>query len=109
VFVRDALFLFEKDSWPGQILAVNAEIPDTEVVFREQFAGQTETPNLFPFRACGPSPGAEKFGWLEFFKAMCLVVWANSAVLPADLPVLFRILGNIPGRVYHKKVLYQEG
>ena len=82
-------------------LVRHAEVPDTEMVLCEDLAASTETPDLFLIRARGVSACAEELGRLVFFKGMGLVVRAYGAVLPADLPVLFRILGNIPCGVNH--------
>ena len=79
----------------------DAEITDTEMVFREELAARAETPDLFCRRGRGSSACAEEFRGLVFFKRMSLVVWAYGAVLPADLPVLFSILDNILGGINH--------
>ena len=71
------------------------------MVLCEELAARTETPDLFLIRARGVSACAEELGRLVFFKVMILVVRAYSAVLPADILVLFGILGNIPGGVNH--------
>ena len=96
---------------PGQIrcLVRHAEVPDTEMVLREELAAQAETPDLFLIRARGISPCAEELGRLVFLKLMPLVIRANGAVLPADLPVLFRILGNILCGVYHDEWCVHRG
>ena len=71
------------------------------MVLCEELAARTETPDLFLIRARRVSACAEELGRLVFFKMMTLVVRAYRAVLPADLPVLFCIFGNIPGGVDH--------
>jgi len=97
------IYLKKPDEQPKdkKCLAVNAEVADTEMVLIEDLASRTVTPDLFFVRTSRPSTGAEEFGWLEFFKGMSLVMRAYLAVLPADLPVLFRIFGNIFGRIDH--------
>ena len=71
------------------------------MVLIEDLATRAVTPYLFFVRTRGSSAGAKEFGWLEFFKGMSLVMRAYLAVLPADLPVLFRIFRNIFGRIDH--------
>jgi hypothetical protein len=71
------------------------------MVLIEDLATRAVTPDLFFVRTSRPSAGTEEFGWLKFFKGMSLVVRAYLAVLPADLPVLFRIFRNIFGRIDH--------
>ena len=71
------------------------------MVLIEDLATRAVTPYLFFVRTRGPSAGAEEFVRLEFFKGMSLVMRAYLAVLPADLPVLFRIFRNILGRIDH--------
>lgn len=71
------------------------------MVLIEDLATRAVTPDLFSVRTGGPSAGAEEFGWLELFKGMSLVMRTYLAVLPADLPVLFRIFRNIFGRINH--------
>ena len=71
------------------------------MVLCEELAAGAETPDLFFIRAGGVSPCAEELGRLVFLKMMRPVVWAYRAVLPADLPVLFRILRNILRGINH--------
>lgn len=79
------------------------EVSKTEMVLCEDLAARTETPDPFFIWARRISGYAEEFGRLIFFKGMSLVVRAYLAVFPAYLPVLFRILGNISGRVNHNE------
>jgi hypothetical protein len=79
----------------------DAEVPDAEMVLGEKLAGDTETTDLFLIRARGVSACAEELGRLVFFQGVGLVVRADRAVLPADLPVLFGILNDIFGGIYH--------
>jgi len=79
----------------------DAEVPDPEMVLCKELAAHAETPDLFFIRAGGVPACAEEFGRLEILEGMRLVVRAYRAVLPADLPVLFGILGNIFGWIYH--------
>jgi hypothetical protein len=71
------------------------------MVLCEELAARTETPDLFLIRARGVSACTEELGRLVFFKVMILVVRAYGAVLPADLLVLFGILGIILGGIDH--------
>ena len=71
------------------------------MVLCEEFAGWTETADLFDGRGKGFSTRAEEFGGLVFFKRMTLVVRAYFAVFPADLPVLFCIFYRIFAGIYH--------
>jgi hypothetical protein len=71
------------------------------MVLVEDLAARTETPDLFFLQAGGLAPGTEDLGGLEFFQVMGFVIRAYGAVLAANLPVLFRIFGNILGRIYH--------
>jgi hypothetical protein len=86
---------FRADATGDSDLLPGTEVSDPEMVLREDFTAETETPDLFFIRARGYPPGAEKFGWLVFFQLVRLVVRALLAVLAADLPVLFRIFGHI--------------
>jgi len=72
----------------------DAEVSAAEMVFREKFAGWAETTYLPHIRCRGGSASAEELVWLVFFQGMTLVVLANRAVLPADLPVLFGVFYN---------------
>ena len=80
---------------------LGTEIADPEMVFCEELAGHTETPDLFLCRRRGRSASAEEFGRLVFFKGMSLVVRADPAVFPADLPVLFGIFNHIFSGINH--------
>ena len=62
------------------------------MVFYEERAGRAETADLFHVLGIRGSAAAEELGRLVFFERMTLVILADGAVFPADLPVLFRIL-----------------
>jgi len=98
---REILGFHHRDK--SACLVRNAEVSDTEMVLCEELAGRTETSDFFFVRARGVSACAEELGRLKFFKGMSLVIRAYCAVLPADLPVLFRILGNIFGGINHNE------
>ncbi len=72
-------------------------MPDGKIVLVEELAGRAETARLFLCRGRRHSACAEEHVGLIAFKGILLVARACPAVLPADLPVLFRILHN--GRV----------
>ena len=78
-----------------------AEISATEMVLREELAGRAEAADLPHGRGCGCSACAEKFRGLVFFQGMTFVVLAYRAVLPADLPVLFRIRYTVFALIQH--------
>jgi hypothetical protein len=69
----------------------DAEIAAPEVVLREELAGRAEAADLPHRRGIRRPASAEKFSGLVFFQGMTFVVLAYRAVLPAYLPVLFRI------------------
>jgi hypothetical protein len=75
-------------------LPSDAEVPAAEMVLREERAGRAEAADLFHGRGRGRPAAAEELGRLVFFERMALVVLADGAVFPAELPVLFRILYN---------------
>jgi hypothetical protein len=81
-------------------------VPDTKVstakvVLREELAGRTEAPDLPHGWGVGCPAPAEEFGGLVFFQGMVLVVLTYRAVLPADLPVLFRVGNTVFGLIEH--------
>jgi hypothetical protein len=71
-----------------------AVVPAAEMVFREERAGRAEAADLFHVRGIGAPAATEELGWLVFFERMTLVVLADGAVFPADLPVLFGVFYN---------------
>jgi hypothetical protein len=71
------------------------------MVLREELAGRAEAADLPHGRGCGRSACAEKFRGLVFFQGMMFVVLTYRAVLPADLPVLFRIRYTVFALVQH--------
>ena len=72
------------------------------MVLCEEFAGWTETTDLFDGRGKGFSTRAEEFGGLVFFKRMTLVIRTYFAVLLTDLPVLFSIFYHIFAGINHE-------
>ena len=64
------------------------------MVFHKERAGRAEAADLFHVLGIGRPAAAEELGRLVFFERMSFVVLADSAVFPADCPVLFRILDN---------------
>ena len=77
-----------------ECLAPDAEIPAAAVVLREELARRTETSDD-PHVRCSRRPAAaEEFLGLVLFQVVVLVVLAVYAVLPADLPVLFRVVDH---------------
>jgi len=62
------------------------------MVLREELAGRAEAADLFHGGGRGCPAAAEELGRVVFFERMALVVLADGAVFPADLPVLFRVL-----------------
>lgn len=96
-------YLSVKSRERNSTLVRNAEVSDTKMVLGKDLAGRTETSDLFFIRARGVSACAEELGRLIFFKGMSLVVRAYFAVLPADLPVLFRIFWNILNGINHNR------
>jgi hypothetical protein len=85
----------------GKNLVPDAEIAAAEVVLREELAGRAEAPDLPHGGGVGCPAPAEEFGGLVFFQGMALVVLAYRAVLPADLPVLFRVGNTVFGLIEH--------
>ena len=71
------------------------------MVLCEELAARAETPDLFLIRARRVPACTEELCGLEFLEGMGLVVRADRAVLPADLPVLFGILNRIFWGVNH--------
>lgn len=65
-----------------------------KTMLRVQFAGRTITVQLFLGRGRRASACTEEYIRLIFFKGVMPAGRADSAVLPANLPVLFRILYN---------------
>ena len=72
----------------------DAEVSAAEMVLREKFAGRAETAYLPHIRCRRGSASVKEFGGLVIFQRMTLVVLANRAVFPADLPVLFGVFYN---------------
>jgi hypothetical protein len=73
-------------------LVFETEVPYDETVLRIQFTGRTIAVQLFLGGARCYSACAEEGIRLKFFKGILLIGRAYSAVLPAYLPVLFRVL-----------------
>jgi len=73
------------------------------VVFGEEFAGRAETTDDLHVGCRGLTAGAEQFGRLVVLERVFLVVLAVQAVLPAELPVLFRVFDNGFIRDKHRK------
>jgi hypothetical protein len=72
-------------------------MPDNETVAGEELAGRAEAAFVFLYRGLGRSASAEEFPRRVSFKGILPVCRACMTGLPADLPVLFRILHT--GRV----------
>jgi hypothetical protein len=74
--------------------AVHAVETATLVVPDVELAARAETADHLHARAGRLPEGAEELGWLELVELVLFVVLAVPAVLPADRPVLFRVLHN---------------
>lgn len=72
------------------------------MVFCEELAAQAVAPDFFFVFARGPAAYAEELFWLAVLKVVRPVGRADRAVLPADLPVLLGVLGNIFTAGYHR-------
>ena len=89
-------------------LILHTEVPDDETVPGEELAGRAVAALLFPDRDRRHPACAEEFSRLVLPEGILQVTRAYMTGLPADLPVLFRILYPCRVRFLHDEGIYQR-
>jgi hypothetical protein len=87
-----------------KFLSFGTEVPDDQTVLGIEFTGRTIAACIFLCRGRGCSASAKECIGLVAFITILPVAGTCMAGLPADLPVLFRILHNTHIRFHKKRI-----